>query len=247
MTVKIKGVILKISETVHENRLLFILSEDRGRIQVFDNRYKSSGKKRSALDLYTYCEFVLYENNGKYTLNSASVLENFYELRNNLSAATLAGYFSQLCLFATQEDNGDFSKELCSLLLNSLYLLCHKSEQIHKIKAVFEWKMIGYLGFAPSMLSCKHVSYDHVVLFSVEDGGLYCPECVPTSGRAPAFSVSASELKAIFYILEQGSSKAFSFKLPDQSMLLLGNIAEAYLQYHTDQRFTALEIYKVLG
>ncbi len=247
MTVKTKGVILKISETVHENRLLFILSEDRGRVQVFDNRYKSGGKKRSTLDLYTYCEFVLYENNGKYTLNSVSVIENFYALRNQLAAATLAGYFSQICLFATQEENNTFSKELCSLMLNSLYLLCNKVDQIHKVKAVFEWKVIGYLGFAPSMQSCAHISYDDGVLLSVEDGGLYCPACVPTSGHAPAFTVSASELKAIVYILEQGPSKAFSFKLPEHSMLLIGNIAESYLQYHTDQRFSALEIYKVLG
>ena len=247
MTVKIKGVILKISETVHENRLLFILSEDRGRIQVFDNRYKSGGKKRNMLDLYTYCEFVLYEHNGKYTLNSVSVIENFYALRSHLSAATLAGYFAQLCLFATQEEGSAFVRDLCSLMLNSLYLLCNKVEQIHKVKAVFEWKMIGYLGFAPSMQGCAHISYDEGVLFSVEDGGLYCPSCLPTSGRAPAFTVLASELKAIGYILEQNSSRAFSFKLPEKSLLLLGNIAEAYLQYHTDQRFSALEIYKVLG
>ena len=175
MTVKTKGVILKISETVHENRLLFILTEDRGRIQVFDNRYKSGGKKRSTLDLYTYCEFVLYENNGKYTLNGVSLIENFYALRNQLSAATLAGYFAQLCLFATQEENGNQEGCLCSLMLNSLYLLCNKADQIHKVKAVFEWKMIGYLGFAPSMHGCEHISYDEGVLLSVEDGGLYCP------------------------------------------------------------------------
>jgi len=247
MTVKTKGVILKISDTVHENRLLFILSEDRGRIQAFDNRYKSGGKRRNALDLYTYCEFVLYENNGKYTLNSATVLEDFYELRNNLSAATLSGYFSQLCLFATQEDSEGFSRDLCSLMLNALYLLCNKVDQIHKVKAVFEWKTIGYLGFEPSMRRCTHVSHEDGVLFSVEDGGLYCPECVPTLGRAPAFTISASELKAIFYVLKQSPSKAFSFKLPERSMILIGNIAEAYLQYHTDHRFSALEIYKVLG
>lgn len=247
MTLKTKGVILKISETVHENRLLFILSEERGRIQVFDNHYKSGGKKRSTLDLYTYCEFVLYENNGKYSLNSVTVIENFFALRSQLPGATLAGYFAQICLFATQEENNILSKELCSLMLNSLYLLCNKPDQIHKVKTVFEWKMIGYLGFAPSMQSCAHISYDEGVLLSTEDGGLYCAACVPTIGRAPAFRVSASELKAIIYILEQPPAKAFSFKLPEPSMLLIGKISEAYLQYHTDQSFSALEIYKVLG
>ncbi len=247
MTLKTKGVILKISDTVHENRLLFILSEDRGRIQVFDNRYKSGGKKKDLLDLYTYCEFVLYENNGKYTLNSATVLDNFFSLRNNLQAATLAGYFSQLCLFATQEENSNYSNELCSLMLNALYLLSNKPEHIHKTKAVFEWKVISYLGFAPSLQACEHISYQDGVLLSVEDGGLYCASCLPTAGKAPAFSVLASELKAIVYILGQIPSKAFSFKLPTSSILNISNIAEEYLKYHTEQSFSALEIYKVLG
>lgn len=236
-----------MSDTVHENRLLFILSEDRGRIRVFDNRYKSGGKKKSMLDLYTYCEFVLYENNGKYTLNSVTVLENFFELRNNLAGATLAGYFSQLCLFATQEENCNYTAELCSLMLNSLYLLCNKPQEIHKIKAVFEWKVIGYLGFSPSLQSCEHISYEDGVLLSVEDGGLYCSTCLPTSGQAPAFTILASELKAIVFILNQPPAKAFSFKLPEPSVLNLQNIAEAYIKYQTEQNFSALEIYKVLG
>ncbi len=247
MTIKTKGVILKISDTVHENRLLFILSEQQGRIQVFDNRYRSGGKKKDLLDLYTYCEFVLYENNGKYTLNSATVLESFYALRSNLQAATLAGYFSQLCLFVTQEENNNFASQLCSLMLNALYLLSNKPEQICKIKAVFEWKIISFLGFAPSLQHCAHVSYENGVLFSVEDGGLYCPNCLPTEARAPAFTVLASELKAIVYILGQIPSKVFSFKLPPSSVLNISKISEEYLKYHTEQSFSALEIYKVLG
>lgn len=234
-----------MSQTVHENRLLFILTEDRGRIQVFDNRYKSGGKKQSALDLYTYCEFALYENQGKYTLNGASVIENFFGLRKNLAAAGLAGYFSQLCLFATQ-DNA-VAEEMCSLLLNSLYLLSTKPEEIHKVKAVFEWKMIQMLGFTPSLQGCTHISGDEGILFSIEDGGLYCPSCVPTAGKAPAFSVSTAQIKAIVYILEQKSAKAFSFRLPQEAMLEIGRIAEKYLQYHSAEHFSALEIYKVLG
>ncbi len=246
MTVKIKGVVLKISDTVHENRLLFILTEDRGRIQVFDNRYKSGGKKRAALDLYTYCEFVLYENNGKYTLNSATVLETFFELRNHLAAATLAGYFSQLCLFATQDET-TFQKELASLMLNALFLLCRDPEQVHKIKAVFEWKIIRYIGFTPSLEGCEHVSFDEGVFLSLEDGGLYCASCLPVLKNAPAFRVSAGQVKAIGFILEQPPAKAFSFRLGENSMLEIGKIAEEYLLYHTAQTFSALEMYKVLG
>ncbi|MBQ6947040.1 MAG: DNA repair protein RecO [Clostridia bacterium] len=246
MTIKINGLVLKISETVHENRLLFILTEDRGRIQVFDNRYKSGGKKRSALDLYTYCEFVLYENNGKYTLNSATVLETFFELRGNLSAATLAGYFSQLCLFATQDETM-FQKELLSLTLNALYLLCKQPEEIHKVKAVFEWKIIRYIGFTPSLGSCAHVSFENDVLFSLEDGGMYCKSCLPSSKNAPAFRITAAQVKAIGFVLEQPPAKAFSFRLGENSIMELGKIAEEYLSYHSGQSFSALDLYKMLG
>ncbi len=246
MTTKIKGIILKISETVHDNRLLFILSEDRGRIQVFDNRHRSGGKKQGSLDLYTYCEFILYENNGKFTLNSATVLEGFFELRKVLTSAALAGYFSQLSLFVTQ-DVFSYQKELFSLLMNSVYLLCKQPDQAEKIKTVFEWKIIRYLGFTPSLESCEHIDFSEGVLLSVEDGGLYCATCVPADRNAAAFVVSAAQVKAIGYILEQPPSKAFSFKMGEASMKELSKISEEYLQYHVAQRFSALDLYRVLG
>ena len=246
MTIKIKGVILKISETVHDNRLLFILTEDRGRIQVFDNRYRSGGKKRSTLDLYTYCEFILYENKGKYTFNSATVIETFFELRNDLSAATLAGYFSQLCLFVTQNDM-EFEDQLCSLMLNSLFLLCKPSRDVHKIKTVFEWKIIRYSGFTPSLTRCTHISFEDGVLLSLEDGGLYCPECLPLEKNAPAYAVTAAIVKAIGFVLEQPPAKAFSFRLSESSMIEMEKISEDYLKYHSGQEFSALELYKILG
>ena len=97
------------------------------------------------------------------------------------------------------------------------------------------------------MEGCDHVSYDNNVLFSLEDGGLYCDTCLPTQKNAPAFLVSAAQIKAIGFILEQSSGKAFSFRLGENSMAELGKISEEYLQYHCAQHFSALDLYKVLG
>lgn len=246
MVVKLKGVILKISETVHDNRLLFVLTQERGRIQIFDNRYRTGSKKGNTVDLCTYCEFVVYESNGKYTLNSVEVIERFYQMRKSIEATTLAGYLSQLCLFATQDGN-IVHDELPSLMLNSLYLLAKDAALHPKVKAVFEWKIIQILGFTPSLEMCTHASFDGRVLMSTEDGGLYCPDCIPAAHNAPAFEVQASEVKAIGYILEQPPAKAFSFKISDASMLAIGHIAEEYLKYQCSQTFSALELYKTIG
>lgn len=246
MIIKEKGVILKIGTTVHGDRLLFILTQERGRIQVFDRSFKSGGKKRSTLDLFTYCEFVLYEHNGKYSLNTAEVLENFYKLRENIAGTGLAGYFSQLCLFSTQDTNVQH-RQLPSLMLNALYLLSRFPEQAEKVKTVFEWKVAQFLGFTPTLSGCAHVHFDQTVYFSTEDGGLYCKVCLPSGSGAPAFEVQAGEIKAIAHILEHPPSKAFSFKISAPSMKKISEISENFLHYHSGQEFSALSMYKVLG
>ncbi len=234
-----------MSTTVHGDRLLYILTERHGRVQVFDRSFKSGGKRRQALDLFTYCEFVLYENTSSYSLNSAALIEGFYKLRDDLRAATLAGYFSQLCLYASQ-DSTAVSPDLLPLMLNSLYLLAQGAPP-EKIKAVFEWKIARILGFTPSLSQCDHVDFGAEVFFSVSDGGLYCKDCLPSGQGAPAHKVDASMVKAIGFVLSRPPARAFSFRINDLSMKRLSEISEEYLRYHSAQDFSALDLYKTLG
>ena len=70
---------------------------------------------------------------------------------------------------------------------------------------------------------------------------------MPFSPSITFSSCTDGKSVVIIFILEQKPSKAFSFKLPDKAMKEIGDIAENYIQYHSAENFSALEIYKVLG
>ena len=245
MTLKDNGIVLKMSTTVHGDRLLYILTERHGRVQVFDRSFKNGGKKRQALDLFSYCEFVLYENATSYSLNNATLIEGFYKLREDIKAATLASYFAQLCLYASQ-DSTMISDDLLPLLLNGLYLLTIGGAA-EKVKTVFEWKIAQISGFTPALTACEHADFDGQVFFSVEDGKLYCEDCLPVTPGASAHPADASMVKAIGFILSRPPAKAFSFNISLPSMQRLGTLSEEYLMYHSAQTFSALELYKTIG
>ena len=54
------------------------------------------------------------------------------------------------------------------------------------------WRLVAVLGFAPSLTACARdgaaieAAGDAPVLFSVADGGVFCPRCAPTPSQPPS-------------------------------------------------------------
>ena len=118
MTCKVKGILLRISATIHEERALSVLTADRGCITV----YAQTGK-RFQPDQFYYGEWVLYQTGaGNYRYNSFTLEEPFHTLKEKMENSFLAGYFAQVVLHFTADAEQN-TAEILSLILNSLYLL----------------------------------------------------------------------------------------------------------------------------
>ena len=95
MTCKLKGILLRISSTAGDERVLSILTERQGCISVF-----AKPSRKIQYDQFYYGEWVLYQTGrGNYLLNGFSPEELFHPLRERVDHTFLAGYFAQLVLF----------------------------------------------------------------------------------------------------------------------------------------------------
>ncbi|MBQ8893558.1 MAG: DNA repair protein RecO [Clostridia bacterium] len=233
MTRKVKGILLRIGQTVHEERVLTILAEQ-GCVTVF----AKSSRKKNQYDQFYYGEWVLYETgSGNYLLNSFSLEEPFHELKEQMENTFLAGYLAQIVLyfakFAPQETG-----VLLSLLLNSLYLL-GRGKPPRLVKSVFELKTMQLMGYCPTLASCGHPGS----IFSLEDGSILCEECGLSVKGVP---VTASVAAALTHILNHPPAKAFGFQIPRPELLRLSRLSEEFLLYHLEIRASALEMWKTV-
>ena len=105
---------------------------------------------------------------------------------------------------------------------------------MQKVKAVFELKVVQFLGFTPS-LEVKEVCSQYY--FSLEDGALL-PEC-----SAGSIMISNTGIQTISFILSNQVKRAFSFKINEREINQLSLVSEKYFLYQVECTFPALEFY----
>ena len=117
-----RGLVLRTTEYKETDRILTVLSADRGLLTMKARGVRSNRSKlKGACQLLTYAEFTVGEAHGFSSITEATALEMFPELRTDIELLALASYFAQLAEVLSQEDAA--SPALLPLILNALYAL----------------------------------------------------------------------------------------------------------------------------
>ena len=100
-----RGLVLRTTEYKETDRILTVLSADRGLLTMKARGVRSNRSKlKGACQLLTYAEFTVGEAHGFSSITEATVLEMFPELRTDIELLALASYFAQLAEVLSQED-----------------------------------------------------------------------------------------------------------------------------------------------
>ena len=245
MYLTIQGIVLRVSPFGDRDALLTVLSRRHGKLTI---KAKGLRRRNSPLtapcQLLAYGEFTLFEYRGMYTINEASSLELFQELRKDLQKLSLGTYFAQVAELTSQEDLPN--PELQSLLLNCLYGLSKMTLSEPQIKAVFELRTACLAGYTPDLFGCHVCGNQSPDRFDISAGMLECAACRSQDSPGLRLPVTAGILDAMRYICFCDPKKLFSFRLQDTAMEQLSQISEAYLTTQLERGFSALDLYKSL-
>lgn len=246
MTFKTDGIVIKEGATGEQDRIVTVLTRDRGVIKAFANGARNPKNKNvSSTGLLCYSDFLINKTQkGVYVIREATAKEVFFSLRSDIVRLSLAQYFAELTyeLSPREED----SSEYLSLLLNSVYLLMKGEKNLRQIKSVIEMRMLSIAGYMPSVVACGSCgSFEsEVMYFSEFTGELFCENCKPLeiTRKLPLGVVTA-----IRHICFSDSNKIFSFSLPDESMELLSGVTEKYLRNITARKYKTLEFFNMMS
>ena len=92
-----RGIVLRETETKEADKILTLLTEDRGKVSVIARgvRRKSCRYAACAQPL-VWSEWTLYQKGDWYYANDGSTIELFNGLRTDLDAMALGFYFAEL-------------------------------------------------------------------------------------------------------------------------------------------------------
>lgn len=260
----IGAVILRETQYKDNDAILTLLTAEKGIISALARGVLNiKSKNRSALQLFCYSELEIQTSGKQYFIKTATLKEQFYNVRNNMENFALACYVSDTaCAFCTSESD---ETDAYRVVLNTLYALNRTQvtdKPIWLIKAAYELKLCSVCGFMPDLSACavcgcdikdgtdESIKNNQKYMFSLNESSLICNVCFEKE-RAKGnvhtcLKLTSSSLLAAKYICTSPIERFMSFKLTDDHSTFLCDFCEKYLLFFAERGFDTLKYYKSL-
>lgn len=241
-----KGIVLRETETKEADKILTLLTHDRGKISVIARGVRRKGCKYAACaQPLVYSEWTLYQKGDWYYANEGTTVELFNGLRKDLDAMALGFYFAEMTEAVAAEETP--AQEVLRHLLNGLYALSALHKPPNMVKVAFEIKLMCLAGYEPLADSCVYCGCPEPEqpLFDVVEGVLRCRAC-GVGESSLSMPLCPSSLAALRHVIYGDPKRLYSFQLGEDALRRLGSAAEAFVAAQLERGFRTLDFYKSL-
>ena len=245
MYFKTEGLVLRETEYKDADKLLTVLSKDRGRLTLRARGVRSRNSKlKSGCQLLAFSEFTVFDGRCGMTVDEAVPIELFMPLREDIELLSLASYFAQIAEVLSQEDYPN--PALLSMCLNGMYAMSKLGKPQKLVKAAFEFRAACLAGYEPMLDGCQVCGNPSPDRFLVSGGVLQCAGCMYPGEQGVRLPVHEGTLAAMRYVEQCDLKRLFSFRLSDGALKEFSDIAETYLVTQLERGFFTLDFYKSL-
>ncbi|MBR1797715.1 MAG: DNA repair protein RecO [Clostridiales bacterium] len=154
-----KGIILKSTEYKEKDRLISVLTKDRGIVNICVKGVAGKNSRFAFASLpYSYCDFVVTLTHDFYYLKEGIVISGNTGIMDSLESMAVAGHISD-CLRESvmQSDNAPACYELA---IYSYYVLSNTPSYYLQAMCIFNWRLMWILGLASKASECVNAAGD---------------------------------------------------------------------------------------
>ncbi len=242
----IQGLVLRETETKEADKILTLLTAERGKLSVIARgARRKSCKFAACAQSLAWSEWTLYQRGEWYYASEGTTLELFNGLRGDLNAMALGFYFAELTEAVTTEESA--AGELLRHLLNGLYALSSLRKPPALVKPAFELKLLCLAGYEPLADGCAYcgIPEPEGPYLDVVQGVLRCKSC-GVKESALSVPLCRDSLAALRHIVYGDPKRLYAFRLGDAPLGRLSAAAEAFLAAQLERGFRTLDFYKQL-
>ena len=239
-----KGLVLKQQKVGEKNRLITVLTENRGVIRAFAYGAESiKNAKNAATTMFSYSTFTISESKSSFIIEDSVVIETFFGLRNNISKLALAQYVLELGYVFSPENN--YSGEFLRIILNTLWFLSKGKKNESLLKSVIELRLISMSGYAPSIVACEICGNfeSGKMYFSISSGLLYCENHQTETAH---IELQLPVVRAMRHIIFSNTDNLWNFEIGNEFIDDLNFITEKYLLLKSEHAFLTLDFYNMV-
>ncbi len=219
------------------DKILHVLSRAGGKIQLISKGSKKSNSHLiNASQLFSYSKCSMTKSRDMYVITSAELIDNFYNLKNDMDAFYHGNYVLELVSFVAQENEVDY--RIFDMTVSVLSYLSTMSKDFDKLTAAYELKLASMLGYKPDFKHCLSCGKDikSESQFSIKDGGLFCSECV---NYGNGINVTYNEILTMERILKVKFENIGSIEVNQKTLQIIRNFLFYYIG---KDNFTTLKL-----
>jgi len=154
--IRTQGIILKRKNYGEADRIVTVLTENLGKIQVKAAGVRKIISRRSShIELLNLSQLTLYKGRGMPVVTEAQTIESFEVIKSDLSTIGIAYYLCELAdgLCAEEQEN----RIAFHLLNNTLHKLTLVAD-VRNLVREFELSILSHLGFTTSYQTAQNVN-----------------------------------------------------------------------------------------
>ena len=141
-----RGLIIKSDEYKEKDRLLSVLTADRGLITICAKGVAKPGSSFGSFSMpYMLCDFVVSVSHGYYYLKDASIIESNSKIMESLEQMTVAAHMSSCLMDCTLQSEN--AREAYELAVYAYYMLANNKDKYLLIYSAFNWRLLTIAGF----------------------------------------------------------------------------------------------------
>jgi len=239
-SIRTEGIVLRRRDFGESDRILVVFTKKLGRISgIAKGARKPSSKISGHLELFSRSSFLVSRGRNLQLITQAETITAFDHLRKDLYGIGLGSYVVELVDAVTMEEGSNV--RLYELLLTTLKALDSGLDPaiiIHN----FELQMLGLTGFQPEFficVECGEAIKEQDQYLSGELGGVICPQCIQSVGRARYRPVSARTLKYLRHFQRSILEDLLSLQIPSDLQINLEDSIGYYLSHTLEGRLNS--------
>lgn len=234
----LSGIVTRYADYRDNDRMLTILTEQGSIGAAARGCRRPNSPLLSASELFVYGEFVLFEKQGKHSVNACDVRESFYPLRQDMDSFYAAAHMLEMANGLAEDgaNCGELLKLLYYALTYTAYTDCHPID----MALVFTAKSLAVMGYTPAIIHCAACGEDLRGLprmgFDPVSGGAVCGGCMaPDCKKITPLSLEA--LRRMLLLTPEDIKKVM---LPEETRTELRSALVGYGEYVLERKLRSL-------
>ena len=153
MHMRTKALVLRETAYKESDKILTLLTREAGKLTASARGCRKKGSAIAAgSQLLVWSDMVLYEYQGRWSVQEAAVEREFRGMRTDIVKFALGCYCGEVAELLAVE--GLPNQELLSLLLNTLHALDKLDRPLPLVKSAFELRCLCLAGYGPLLDGC---------------------------------------------------------------------------------------------